>query len=402
MKILLYGYYDQGNFGDNLFKFIFQKFFDENKIDYIIFNPKTLSTNEDHQFDLIFLGGGEIINEYFLLPLFKYIANNNLNTVPIYGASIGCNSKLHYINFIDKCIFRNNLSIINEINYFYDNDIVFGLKKYYIPPQLKSDIVAKNQQINLYIPNSIGIYLIHDINDYYYNILKEFMIGLNNKNIIRFIIFEENKDILIINRLIKDGNLNNYEIIQRNNPLEIIDEITKNERHLCLRYHAHIICYLYKLQFLSFPITNKTRAFTEDHDIKYSFNVNEMLDLIISQNIKFKNLEFNFDVLNKFFTINNFTPTTIKSISIWSIFNEIYTNFIKILNNKNNIIDNNNLNYYINYISDQIEFNIIGHLNSPYKYGINTKLINIFNKYNCNNHKLQCEFITIMTDLVQD
>ena len=199
MKILLYGYYDQGNFGDNLFKFIFQKFFDENKIDYIIFNPKTLSTNEDHQFDLIFLGGGEIINEYFLLPLFKYIANNNLNTVPIYGASIGCNSKLHYINFIDKCIFRNNLSIINEINYFYDNDIVFGLKKYYIPPQLKSDIVAKNQQINLYIPNSIGIYLIHDINDYYYNILKEFMIGLNNKYIIRFIIFEENKDILIIN-----------------------------------------------------------------------------------------------------------------------------------------------------------------------------------------------------------
>ena len=182
------------------------------------------------------------------------------------------------------------------------------------------------------------------------------MIGLNNKYIIRFIIFEENKDILIINRLIKDGNLNNYEIIQRNNPLEIIDEITKNERHLCLRYHAHIICYLYKLQFLSFPITNKTRAFTEDHDIKYSFNVNEMLDLIISQNIKFKNLEFNFDVLNKFFTINNFTPTTIKSISIWSIFNEIYTNFIKILNNKNNIIDNNNLNYYINYISDQIEF----------------------------------------------
>ena len=71
------------------------------------------------------------------------------------------------------------------------------------------------------------------------------MIGLNNKYIIRFIIFEENKDILIINRLIKDGNLNNYEIIQRNNPLEIIDEITKNERHLCLRYHAHIICYLY-------------------------------------------------------------------------------------------------------------------------------------------------------------
>ena len=79
-----------------------------------------------------------------------------------------------------------------------------------------------------------------------------------------------------------------------------------------------------------------------------------------------------------------------------------FLNFIKILNNKNNIIDNNNLNYYINYISDQIEFNIIGHLNSPYKYGINTKLINIFNKYNCNNHKLQCEFITIMTDLVQD
>jgi polysaccharide pyruvyl transferase WcaK-like protein len=275
MKVLLYGYYNKGNFGDNLFQFIFQKFFDEKNIEYIVTNPFYLNKNYkisnnklfksgsfslDNEIkcltnldiitdkfippvDIIFLGGGEIINDYFMIPLFRYIKHNNLNNIPIYGASIGynCNNHIKYINFIDKCIFRNKLNIIDNINYYYDNDIVFALSKYFTPNF--TDI----------IPNTIGYYLINEIDETNYNILKQFTSQICKKYKIRFVIFEYNKDNIIIDKLIKDCvlDINNHEIVYKQNCLELINEIAKNEKHLCLRFHSHIICYLYKLQFIS-------------------------------------------------------------------------------------------------------------------------------------------------------
>ena len=390
MKILLYGYYNKGNFGDNLFEIIFKKYFDSINIKYILSNPDDLNINYKINKDInfIFLGGGEIINDYFMIPLFKYIKYHNLYNISIYGASIGYNSNynMKYLNFLDKCIFRNDISIVDNINYFYDNDIVFSLSNFYSP---------KNNNIKY---NTFGYYLINEIDTNYYNILKNLTIYISKKYIINFYIFEQQKDILIINKLINDCNLINYmyNIININDPLELINNISQNEKHLCMRYHSHIICYLYKYQFISFPLTNKTIDFNINNNIYYSFNLNDIINLIDNQNIIFKNLYFNFDILNNFVLSNKIN--TNKILSLWSIIYEIYHNFMIIYNNKNELC-NDDIIEYIKYISDQIELNIIGILNTKFRDGIYIKIKNLLlNKKYIN---IENKFITIITNLIK-
>jgi hypothetical protein len=283
---------------------------------------------------------------------------------------------------MDKCIFRNKIDIIDNISYFYDNDIVFGLNKFYKP------------QANNIIPNTIGYYLIDQINDKYYDILKNFTIEISKNYKINFLLFHKSKDIFIINKLINDCDLENYNIIFKDNTLDLIDEISKNEKHLCLRFHSHVICYLYKLQFISFPLTSKTIQFNRNYNINHSFELDKMLDLVDNQNILFNELSFNFNILDSFFTTTLTTKNNYKLLSIWATYNEIYDNFIPILKNKTNITQN-----HINYLSDQIELNIIGYLNSCYKYGINEKINNLITNYEMDNHKLQTEFVKIMIDI---
>lgn len=383
MKIILYGYYNKNNFGDDLFLFIFEKYFINKNIEYIIVNPNILNVTYNtinEQIDAIFIGGGEIINHYFLIPLFRYIKYHKNYNIPIYGASIGCepNIDIKYINFFDKCIFRNKL---NFIDYNISNDIVFSLPLY---------ININNINIK---PNTFGFYLISTYKDDEYKILKNITQNILLNYQIRFIVFDNNMDIQIINTLIKDCNITNYEIIISDSYKELLFNILNNEKHLCLRYHAHVICYLYKLQFISVPFTSKTIEFNKLYNITYSYEISNIINLINNQNILFKDIIFDYDILDTFFTNTHISKN--KANNIWAVLSEIYDNFIIILNNKSKLLDSQQ-SYYIEYITYQIELALLKNINTNYKSGIYTKLEIIFNKYNYDTYELQTEFIMIL------
>lgn len=392
--ILLYGYYNYNNFGDELFKFILIKYLNNKKFEYIISNPKHINKEYKNlqKVDLILLGGGEIINDFFILPLLNYIKYHNIYNIPICGVSIGYDNNLpiKYLDFIDKCIFRNNVSIIDDINYYYDNDIVFYLKNYI------NISTSKNK-----IPYTIGYYLIDNIEYNLYNTLIKFTNSLPNNYKINFIVFDNKKDHHIINKFILDSNLCNdrYEIIIKTNPLDIINEISKNSKHLCMRFHAHIICYILKVQFISFPLTNKTRLFNEYHNINYSFDIDKLLYLLDNQNIIFKDINFNIEKLDNIIEsllLPNKLETKNKLLTIWGVYNEIYSNFLKLILNKNKIY---NIDYYINYIIDQIELNILKKLYTEYRYGLKDKLFKLYHDFDNLSYELQNNFIKILTDL---
>jgi len=387
MKVLLYGYYDKSNFGDEIFKYILCNYLSNKKIEYIVVNPRDilLSANTKYDIDVILFGGGEIINDYFILPLFKMIKNNNLYNIPILGASIGANEiDIKYMDFFDKCIFRNNLSIIDNTNYFFDNDIIFSLNNYY---SLNIDTIVVEK-------NTIGYYLIDNIDENTMNILKEFTNTIKNNYTINFTVFDKSKDISIINKLIKECCITNYNIIIRSDNLDLVKEIVKNEKHLCLRFHSHVICYLYKLQFLTIPVSKKVKNFNSLYDIKESLTVDDLLYGLDNQNIIFKTLGFDYKILNSFF--DSTYAIKDKSKSVWFVFEEIYTSFINIIESKESIKD---ISVKINYISDQIELYFFNKVDTQFKYGINEKLKILLDKYTCNDYLLQIEFITILTNL---
>lgn len=386
MLYLLYGYYNYNNFGDDLFEFIFTSYLNNKNINYIIHNPTDINIKykDIEKVDCILLGGGEIINYYFLIPLFKYIIYHKLYYIPIIGASIGYNNTNNkYLDFFDKCIFRNRLDIIDNNNYYYDNDIVFSL------------LTFCNLNIPIINNNYIGYYLIDEINNDKYNIIVNFTLEIIKTYNIKFILFNNERDIYIVNNIINDCKLINtqYIIIYNNNWKNIINEILSNNKHLCLRYHSHVICYLYKLQFLSFPLTDKTKKFNKIFNIKYSYDINEMLLNINNENIIFQDIIFNFNNLDNIINISNYTAKN-KTLSFWTIVSEIYNNYYNILKNKNNI----NYEYYINYITDQITFNILNNINSSFKYGIYDKLY--FLEDNKDEYIIQRDFFNIISNIL--
>jgi hypothetical protein len=394
--ILLYGYYKYNNFGDELFKYIFETYFKSKNIKYITKNPDDLELNYKtiEIVDCILLGGGEIINDYFMIPLFTYINYNKLSYIPIYGVSIGynINDHIHYLDFFDKCIFRNTINMIDNKDYYYSCDIVFSL------PNIINNIELNNITI---VPYTIGYYLINNIDENKYKIIIEFTNKIKYKYKIRFILFHIDHDIIIVNKIIKDCKLYNYEIISTTDKIKIIQEINKNKKHLCLRYHSHILCYSYKLPFISFPLTSKTEEFDKYYNIKYSFDVNDMILALDNSSIVFQNINFSYDILDSLIIKNNKENIINKQLTLWSLLTEIYFNFINILKIK--FIKDENIDEYVNYISDQIELNILNNINTIYRYGIMEKIKNLLIEYKnleclC-YHDIRSKFIKIISDI---
>lgn len=395
MVVLLYGYYTSNNFGDDLFKIIFEKYLHTHNKEYIIYSPPKLLTDYKTLSNVttILLGGGEIINDYFMIPLFTFINHHELFKIPIYGISIGYDDSLpiKYLNFIDRCIFRNNISIIDNNRYFKQHDIVFSLK--YI---IDNNLLHKNIE-----SNTFGYYLIDSINDEKYNVLLNFTNKIKDKYKIKFTLFHKTKDIHIVNRLIHDCDLINYSCIDLRNYIDFIQEIINTEKHLCLRYHSHIICYLYNLPFISFPLTSKTLNFNKEFNIEYSFDTDVMLNTVDNNNIIFNDVMFDYTIMDNILNpINASDENTIieKNKTYWSQFTEVYNNFIKIYSNISNLNDYDILKYS-NYITDQIEKCIFDNTNSNYRYGIFVKVNTLFKSNIPINYNLQNNFIKIITDI---
>ncbi len=71
MNILIYGYYGLNNLGDDLFEYIFKKLFSpyDHNYNITIQNPNNLVIKDD--IDIVICGGGDIITDYFMIPLLK-------------------------------------------------------------------------------------------------------------------------------------------------------------------------------------------------------------------------------------------------------------------------------------------------------------------------------------------
>ena len=401
MTILLYGYYNQGNFGDELFDLFFSTYFEKKVLPYIKLNPSELGQTykQIEKVNLIFFGGGEIINDYFMIPLFQYILFHKLYNVPIYGASIGYSVDLpiKYLNFFDKCIFRNNLQIINNQNYFFDNDIIFGLNHIIDIKELADSIIIDSKIIGFYMIDKIAV--ADKMN------IIEFIQKIKLLYKIRFVVFDKKFDPEIINQIIIETNLSStqYEIIIPTDLIDTIKWILRSEKHFCMRFHAHIICYMFKRQFISYPLTHKTIEFNITHNIKFNKNPNELIELLNkSDNIIFEELIFNIKYLDQIMDTTNMTNTQIidKRTTLWFIITEIYIGFIDFVNLIiTNSINSNMINSIINNITDQIELNILGNIDTSYRFGIIEKINDIIIKINDKTYNTKTNFIKIITDL---
>ena len=84
IKILCFGWYNKGNCGDESYKVSFSKLFNNCDIDFV----DRINPNECQKYDLIILGGGNIVDKPYLREL------NKIKNKDIYAFSVGVPNKI--------------------------------------------------------------------------------------------------------------------------------------------------------------------------------------------------------------------------------------------------------------------------------------------------------------------
>jgi hypothetical protein len=156
-KVLILGYYHRDNLGDDVFEFVFNKFFkkniDPNLIEYDIKNLDDID-KIDPDTDLILFGGGDLINDYFIDKLSKF---NTPKICPTYAISIG----IPYPQLIDKG-YLDNFDFITHRNQTDNARLVKIYGKHRVkhfpdfsmllPKYLENENNKDNKTINTYLP----------------------------------------------------------------------------------------------------------------------------------------------------------------------------------------------------------------------------------------------------------
>lgn len=438
-SVIIIGYYDHNNLGDEQYKNSFN-YYIKNILKYNCDNCDNIQITyidcdklpEYKEFisddDIIIVGGGDVLNDYFLDTIIKFF-NHRKNT--LHAISVGIpylniisSNKLHIFNTIfirtrqDVDLLKR---VYKNINIEYIPDISFYLIKDFKKTDLKLIKNIPNKKIAIALSRSI--YNKNYRNEYAL-IIKQFAIFVkflisSNYHVI-FVPFNLNKynsnenDTIIHNDIyntILDMNILNKEIIN-NNITNIQYQLTENdimniflecEIVIPMRYHACLFSLYTKTPFLPIYSTRKIQNLLKDISWTYGYRLtlNEYdVPIDINLNVliyRFKNLIDDYtnacdhiqQILNDFETYNqtylSLNTTNSKSI----ILINQNTTINKIIDIKNHIDSFllQNYNFSINHlykIQDDDLQNIIiqmvsyyltnGNMNSEYNYGLKEKM----------------------------
>lgn len=348
-KILILGYYNRNNLGDDIMYYILDKYFKKNfpNSDIIIKNtddieeiPKNIST--------IIIGGGDLINNYFIDKI-NLLLNKMNYYCPVYAIGIGIPyPKLideGYLDIFDFVIHRNILEHEKLVDRYSNRyiklypDLGFLLNRYI---EIKSDKevnkITYNYRLNNKITKNIGIFLnrcMYNVNDEksYDKILiklASFFAKIADKSKKRFykcsrikmpvynlffysMCTNDNKkenDLLLNKELIfkingyRKKNYDNIHFISTPIKVEEINPIfNKFHMTICTRYHAHVFSLLNNIPLLSIYSTSKVEnLLNENKLLEYSYKMpvdnNTLQPLDINETTllnKFSNIENGYD-----------------------------------------------------------------------------------------------------------
>ena len=117
-KILHIGYFNEYNCGDSSFELVF-KWFDETFFpQYKCTIKKNLECSDIYKYKLITLGGGDVVNDYFLSNL---SIKNNIHAI---GIGIPYEHLINKLNIFKTIILRNSLDFLKVKNVFPEKHIL--------------------------------------------------------------------------------------------------------------------------------------------------------------------------------------------------------------------------------------------------------------------------------------
>ena len=257
MKILIIGYYNRGNWGDDLFEYIFQNYL-------FTSDTVTISNVDDVQhvqgtFDKIVIGGGDIINDYFLnqdnIKTIIQISNQTTPNTPILfvGTGIPYIGSLKNMDIGDYFFMRNSTDYAlvqnrySDSNSFLIPDLGFGLPINY------TNISAQIKKVGVCIPFN------YSKHSSFVDDLTSLINELSSNYEVHLIPFDTNtfgeNDITFAQKLNVNGNVTKYtetlDTQQMTNYFKNMDFVVAG------RFHSIILSILCEKPFISLYTTRK-------------------------------------------------------------------------------------------------------------------------------------------------
>lgn len=370
MNILILGYYDRSNLGDEMYKEVMGQVLIQSgnipKLTFICTDDLSHDTDLS-SYDAIICGGGDIVNEYF----FDKIKDSSVVTYTknIFAVSIG----IPIFEFINN----GSLNIFDHIFIRSKHDILKIQQKYgstYVHYHPDLGFLKYNKvETNKIFTNKIGVFLIQPIAKF-----KSIVDGL-----IQFLTFLSKDYEIVLYRFDSSDNLDNddnfinsYIAKTINSPNvsfdcniynvdQMLDIFRSLNLTICMRYHAHIFATITSCPFLSIATTRKVKLYLEDCNYQYFYNVN------VDSNETLNNYEL-IKIFNNVIDNSTNIKHHLKQISETNynlIKSDQIINLIKVPNKRMNV-KNNNFQYsignedslveqiYHNLTNDLLSYNI--------------------------------------------
>ena len=412
-KILVIGYYNKFNHGDDAYKYVFPLFFPNNSnYEFKFTSTDDINNTPMNEYDAIIVGGGDIINDYFHKIIKDKIKDLK---VPKIAVSIGIPFPnlitYEYFGYFDHVFIRNledvrklqkvigshRAHFIPDITFLYEKPMIVSASARNISEH-KSE--SKNKKC--------GIFLVGNMIRYP-NFMK-YMSYLISKLLLSYDIilycFDTAEDIKISLECRSKAyeNKPKKNLFDKECPPDIKHQITvdtftyKTQQMLsimseldfavCMKYHAHVFCMILNIPFMSISSSRKTRSLMKQANLsEYQYKiplVDKYCDPIDNQ-IFYKNMK---DILIKSIygknVIKNRSLKFVDKCKFLLSNTQIY-NIINYQLNKTNhkYIVVNFLNTYPHNHENAARLlnnTIIGYPDTKFVWGISDKIKNIYDE----------------------
>jgi hypothetical protein len=295
MKILILGFYNHDNIGDEMFIDVYKKLFPDATLEFR--EISSITSEKINNYQRVIVGAGDLMNDFY-----GTIYDNVLANYTGYKAAIGVGfsfsdcCKRKYVTHFDDIFIRNetDLTVVSQM---------VGSSFCHSIPDIGYHATLNHVRDKNNTNKTIGIFLVGSLVNNL-SFLFSLMMFINWLILSGFTIelipmyTEESitDNDLVINDYIMKTFAHTNKVT--NNPKmsfeKFIEKCATLQFAICIRYHAHVFCSRLGIPFLSLPITRKDEIFLAElpsncvftpeltRDTNYnvlSFNVDKAKDL---------------------------------------------------------------------------------------------------------------------------
>lgn len=280
MKILVCGFYNHKNLGDDFYQLCFREILCGNQIEFS--ELSILNTLDLSSYDALVIGGGDLMNDFYGIKYEEVLKNYNGYKIAVsVGFSFEECTKREYISYFDDIILRSKkdipavTKILGSVNTHFMPDLVFDL------PLRKFEKNTDGKNIGLFLVGylvdspSFMFPLMMFVNFCITNGYRVFLIPMHSES------DNPSNDLRINEIIFKTFSHTGMVVNLPEQNIEIFEDVfSKIDYGFCIRFHGHIFCTKYGIPFLSVPITRKAEIYISEipentrYDVSVNFDVN--------------------------------------------------------------------------------------------------------------------------------